>query len=282
MGAIQRKSLDQPDEMRTFPKGIAQLARAGSLTIGRGVLDPGWRWSTHLKPLTGSDSCQIHHLEVLISGRFRIEMDDGETAEFGPGDVFDVPPGHDAWVVGDDPVVLLDVFGNIGQVALPSDSERAVLTIVMSDIVESTAMVRSLGDAAWKQRLAEHDRMVRAQLDRFRGREVKTTGDGFQATFPSAVGALRCAAAMRDATRALGLPIRVGVHTGEIDVLATEIGGIAVHATARVMALGGAHEVMVSSMTRGLAEGSGLHFEERGRQRVKGLDEPIEVFLLAG
>ncbi|MFL5721023.1 MAG: adenylate/guanylate cyclase domain-containing protein [Chloroflexota bacterium] len=151
----------------------------------------------------------------------------------------------------------------------------------MSDIVDSTVSVARLGDAAWKQLLLEHNRLIRTQFDRFRGREVNTTGDGFLATFASAGAALRAAVAMRDAVRELGIDLRIGVHTGEIDVLPTDIAGVAVHATARIMALGHASEIIVSSVTRGLVEGGTFHFEERGSQHVKGLESPIEVFALA-
>ncbi len=278
--AIRRKSLDAPDEVRRFPKGTGQLLQIGSLTIGRGILEPGWRWSTSLKPIQGTDSCQVHHLEVLLAGRFQVQMDDGEMAEFGPGDVFDVPPGHDAWVVGDDPVVILDVFGNVGAIGVPGGNERVVTTLLMSDIVDSTATAAKLGDAAWKQLLANHNRIVRAQLERFRGREVNTTGDGFLAMFGSAAGALRSAAAMRDGMRGLGVEIRIGIHTGEVEVLPNDIGGLAVHATSRIMALGQASEIIVSSVTRGLAEGSGLRFQEHGHHKLKGLEQPIDAFLL--
>jgi class 3 adenylate cyclase len=279
--AIRQKSFDAPDEVRRFPKGIVTLVRVGSLTIGRGVLEPGFRWSTSLKPIQGTPSCQIHHLQLLLQGRFHVEMDNGETAEIGPGEVFDVPPGHDVWVVGDEPVVVVDMFGNIGAIGVPGEHERLVTTLVMSDIVDSTLTATRLGDAAWKQVLAEHNRIIRTQFDRFRGREVNTTGDGFLAMFGSAAGALRSALAMRDGIRGLGIELRIGVHTGEVEVLPNDIGGVAVHAASRIMALGGASEIVVSSVTRGLVEGSGLRFEERGRHQVKGLERPIEVFLLA-
>jgi class 3 adenylate cyclase len=249
--------------------------------MGRGILEPGFRWSTSLKPIQGTPSCQIHHLQLMLQGRFHVEMDDGETAEFGPGDVMNVPPGHDVWVVGDEPVVVVDVLGNIGALGVPGEHERLVTTLLMSDIVDSTLTATRLGDAAWKQVLAEHNRLIRAQFDRFRGSEVNTTGDGFLATFGSAAGAIRSAVAMRDAVRGLGIELRIGVHTGEVEVLPNDIGGVAVHAASRIMALGRASEIIVSSVTRGLVEGSGLRFEERGRHQVKGLERPIEVFVLA-
>ena len=260
--------------------GTGHLVHIGSLTIGRGILEPGWRWSTSLKPIQGTPSCQVHHLEVLLEGRLHVEMDDGTAAEFGPGDVFDVPPGHDAWVVGEESVVMVDVFGNVGAIGVPGERERLVTTLLMSDIVDSTRTATSLGDGAWKQLLADHNRIIRAQFDRFRGREVNTTGDGFLATFGSAAGALRSALAIRDGMRGLGIELRIGIHTGEVEVLPNDIGGVAVHAVSRIMALGQASEIIVSSVTRGLVDGSGLQFQERGRHTVKGLDQPIEVFLL--
>ena len=217
----------------------------------------------------------------MLQGRFHVEMDNGETVEFGPGDIMNVPPGHDVWVVGDEPVIVIDVLGNIGAIGVPGEHERLVTTLLMSDIVDSTLTAARLGDAAWKQVLAEHNRLIRAQFDRFRGREVNTTGDGFLATFGSAAGAIRSAVAMRDAVRGLGIELRIGVHTGEVEVLPSDIGGVAVHAAARIMALGRASEIIVSSVTRGLVEGSDLRFEERGRHKVKGLERPIEVFALA-
>jgi class 3 adenylate cyclase len=280
-GSIQRKSFDAPDEVRRFPGGIVNLVHLGSVTMGRGVLDPGFRWSTSLRPLQGTSSCQIHHLQLMVQGRFHVEMDHGESVEFGPGDVMNVPPGHDVWVVGDEPVVVVDVLGNIGALGVPGEHERLVTTILMSDIVDSTRTASRLGAERWKQVLAEHNRLIRAQLDRFRGREVNTTGDGFLATFGSAGAAMRAAVATRNAVRALGLELRIGIHTGEVDVLPDDIAGVAVHAAARIMALAGASEIVVSSVTRDLVEGSELRFEDRGSHAVKGLERPIELFLLA-
>ena len=269
-GSVQQRNFDAPDEVRRFPKGIVSLVRVGSLTLGRGILEPGFRWSTSLQPIQGTPSCQIHHLQLMLQGRFHVEMDDGETAEFGPGDIMNVPPGHDVWVVGDEAVVVVDVFGNIGAIGVPGEHERLVTTLLLSDIVDSTRTAARLGDAAWKQVLAEHNRIIRAQLGRFRGREVNTTGDGFLATFGSAGAALRAAAAMRDLVRDLGIELRIGVHTGEVEVLPNDIGGIAVHAASRIMALGGRSEIIVSSVTRGLVEGSGFRFEERGQHQLRG------------
>lgn len=280
MGAIRRHSFNDPDAVRELPLLTVSLARIGSHTIGRGVVQPGWHWTEHLAPVMRTESCPVHHVQVLLSGQFAVRMDDGEEVAFQPGDVMDIPPGHDAWVVGDEPAVLIDFAGNIDLLGLPREHERMVTTLLMTDIVDSTRIASRLGDAAWKQLLSDHNRLVRAQLLRFGGKEVNTTGDGFLAMFRSAVAGLRCGAAILTAVRDTGVEVRVGIHTGEVEPLGNDIGGVAVHATARIMGLAGPSEVLASAMTVGLADGSGLAFEGKGAKQVKGLDRPIEVYRL--
>jgi hypothetical protein len=108
---MQKKSLARPDETRSFDKGKVELVTVNDVTFGRMTLHPGWRWSTCVKPLVHTHSCEAAHLQYHISGRLRVRMDDGSELEFGPGDVGCVPPGHDAWVVGDEPVVAVDISG---------------------------------------------------------------------------------------------------------------------------------------------------------------------------
>ena len=275
---VRWKSFDRPDEARRFPHGVGTYVDLDSLAIGRAVLKPGWRWSTDLRSFVGTKLCELHHLHVLLAGRMAFQMADREIYEFAPNDVMDIPPGHDCWVIGDEEVVLLDISGNISDFGLPSSRARAVATMLMTDIVDSTRMASQLGDAAWTQRLVEHNRAVRRQLERFQGREIDTTGDGFLAVFDSARAALLCALSARDATRDLGIEIRAGVHTGEIEVLTDDVRGIAVHATARIMGAAQPSEVITSAVTRALAEGSGLGFADRGQHALKGLDTPIELF----
>ena len=280
MPRIERKSLDQPDEVRELPLLRANLLQVGSLKIGHGTLQPGWRWSTHMRSATDEALCQIHHLQLVLSGRFAVQLDDGEYAELEPNDVFDVPPGHDAWVIGDEPVVLIDFLGNIEQLGRPASRDRVVTTLLMTDIVDSTATASRLGETAWKQLLGEHNRLVRMRLERYLGQEVNTTGDGFLAMFASTEAAIHCAESIRDATAGMELPVRIGIHTGEVELLPGDIGGVAVHAAARVMSLGGASEIMVSSATRGLVADPELQFVSRGVQQLKGLPTPLEVFAL--
>lgn len=278
VGAPEKKSLDEPDEVREFELGSLRMVKVGSQTVGRGTIQPGWRWSTHMRSIMGTPSCPVHHVQILLSGAFAYRMDDGTQILVSPGDVMDIPPGHDAWVVGDEPAVMLDIGGNVGALAVDQEHERVVTTLLMSDIVDSTPAAARLGDQAWRQVLAEHDRVIRSRLQRFRGTEITTTGDGFLATFGSAIGALRCAGAIVAALPPVGVEVRIGVHTGEISLIAPgEIGGIAVHAAARIMALAGKSEVFVSALTRGLTDGAELSFEDIGPRDLKGFDRPIEV-----
>jgi class 3 adenylate cyclase len=254
------------------------MVRLGPLAIGRAVLEPGWRWSEDVKPVVGTKWCESHHLQVLLQGRLAVEMDDGERGEWGPGEVVEIPPGHDTWVVGDEPVVILDVLGNVAEFGLPVPETRIVATMLMTDLVGSTATAARLGDTAWRQLLSHHNRVVRGALGRFRGKEIDTTGDGFLATFDSAAAGLRCAVAIRDDVRDLGLEVRIGVHTGEIEASGEDVRGIAVHATARIMAAAGPSEILTSEVTRAIAAGTGFEFEDRGPHELKGIPGPVELY----
>jgi mannose-6-phosphate isomerase-like protein (cupin superfamily) len=108
---IQKRNMSKPDEIRTFDKGKVELVTLGDVTFGRATLEPGWRWSTCVKPIAKTASCEVPHLQYHVSGRIHVVMDDGTENEFGPGDISLIPPGHDAWVVGDEPVVVIDITG---------------------------------------------------------------------------------------------------------------------------------------------------------------------------
>lgn len=274
------RNLDEPDAVRPLGRGNGGYVDMGSgLVIGRAVLEPGWRWSVDMKSVVGTPSCQIHHLQLIMSGRLGVRMDGGEEVEVGPNEVVDIPSGHDAWVVGDQPLVILDVFGHSADFAQPAAHDRAVLTMLMTDIVDSTRIAGQLGDAAWKHRLADHNRIVRRLLAQLGGREVDTTGDGFLAAFNSAEAALRAALSIRDAVRAAGLEIRAGVHTGEVDLVdGGDLRGIAVHEAARIMAAAGAGSVYTSGLTRLLASATGLTFRSVGTHALKGFETPAELF----
>jgi hypothetical protein len=111
MEKMIKKSFRSPDETRTFPKGKVELVSAGGITFGRATFEPGWKWSESVKPIAKTDSCLAPHKQYMVSGRLRVRMDDGSEEEFGPGDVGIIPSGHDGWVVGDEPVVVIDISG---------------------------------------------------------------------------------------------------------------------------------------------------------------------------
>ena len=160
--------------------------------------------------------------------------------------------------------------------------ERVLATVLFTDIVGSTERAAELGDEAWLELLRSHDALVRRQLERFQGREVNTMGDGFIATFDGPARAIRCATAIRDAVRAVGLEVRAGLHTGEVELSDGDVAGIAVHLAARVAAAAGAGEVLVSRTVVDLVAGSGLTFAARGRHALKGVPGEWELFAVEG
>ena len=159
--------------------------------------------------------------------------------------------------------------------------ERVLATVLFTDIVDSTKQAMQLGDRRWRNLLDQHDEIVRRELVRFRGREIKTLGDGFLATFDGPARAVRCAAGIADAVRSLGLEVRSGVHTGEIDMKGDDIGGVAVHIAARVAALAEGGQVLVSGTVRDLVAGSNLRFDDKGAHALKGLAENVRLFAVA-
>jgi class 3 adenylate cyclase len=162
-----------------------------------------------------------------------------------------------------------------------SEPDRVLATVLFTDIVDSTRKAGAMGDRGWHALLDEHDRIVRAAIDRFRGREIKTLGDGFLATFDGPARAVRCASAIIDALHPLSLNVRCGVHTGEVEMKGDDIGGIAVHIAARIASLADGGDVLVSRTVRDLVAGSDLPLEERGDFALKGLSERMPLYAVA-
>ena len=191
--------------------------------------------------------------------------------------------GTDHLFFTDDADTLLDEIEEFltGVRPLPA-VERVLATVLFTDIVDSTQRAVALGDKRWKELLGRHDAQVRHQLERYHGREVKTTGDGFLARFDGPARAIRCAMAIRDVLRSLGLEVRAGVHTGEVELRDDDISGIAVHIAARVAAAAKAGEVLVSRIVVDLVAGSGLSFASRGEYALKGVAGEWELFAVEG
>ncbi len=192
-------------------------------------------------------------------------------AERIPGARFVELAGDDHFVAIDSDEIVDEVEEFLTGARSTRDPDRVLATILFTDIVASTERAAELGDARWRDLLAEHDHAVRRALDRFRGTEVKRTGDGFLAAFDGPARGIRCALAIREAAASLGLAIRAGLHTGECEQHDGDLSGIAVHIGARVAALAAAGEVVVSSTVKDLVAGSQIAFEERGVHELKGV-----------
>jgi class 3 adenylate cyclase len=197
-----------------------------------------------------------------------------------PGARFIGLPGADhlPWA-GDQDEILDHVEEFLTGARSATQFDRVLATVLFTDIVGSTKRASKLGDRRWRDLLQRHNAAVRHELDRFRGREIKTVGDGFLATFDGPARGIRCACAIRDAVGGLlGLSIRAGLHTGECELIGNDVGGIAVHIGARVAARAHSSEVLVSSTVKDLVAGSGIEFVERGTHRLKGVPGVWRLF----
>jgi class 3 adenylate cyclase len=198
-----------------------------------------------------------------------------------------IPDAKFVELAGTDHLVFTGDFGAVVDelqefltgVRRPAESDRLLATVLLTDIAGSTQIAAGLGDLKWRDVLERHNALVRSDLARFRGSEIKTTGDGFLATFDGPARAIQCALSLRASLRQVGIEIRAGLHTGECEILGSDIGGIAVHIAARVLSEAEPGEVLVSSTVRDLVAGSGIGFTSRGRRELRGV--PGEWELLA-
>jgi pimeloyl-ACP methyl ester carboxylesterase len=216
------------------------------------------------------------HVPTLVLHRTddrRIDVGNGRfIAGRVPGARFVELPGidHLPWV-GDADAIVAETEEFLTGARQTPEPTRVLATVLFTDMVESTSRAAELGDARWRSLIGEHDRVTRGELTRFRGTEVRTTGDGFLATFDGPARAIRCASAIVERVHALGIKVRAGLHTGEIEIVEGGIAGIAVHIGARVASLAGPDEVFVSSTVKDLVAGSGLEFADRGEFDLKGV-----------
>jgi class 3 adenylate cyclase len=223
---------------------------------------------------------RVPTIVVHASGDRMVPVHRGrEVASLIPGARFIEREGEDAygWI---DAGWLADVEEFLtGRRSAPA-SDRVLATVLFTDIVDSTSELSRIGDSRWRARLEDHDRIVRAALGHWRGREIKTSGDGFLATFDGPARAIRCAAEIVDSVSTLGLNVRTGLHTGECELRADDVAGIAVHIASRVMHEAASGEVLASSTVKDLVVGSGLRFTDRGDHVLRGVPDPWRLYAL--
>jgi pimeloyl-ACP methyl ester carboxylesterase len=246
------------------PGAAAALVRMNSYIDTRDIL-PAIRVPTLVLHRTGDHDVNIaegRYIAAKIPGAKFVELP-GDDHWLSAGNVDEIADEIEEFITGTRPV---------------PEPHRVLATVLFTDIVGSTQRAAELGDRRWRELLATHDAAVRRELDRFRGREVDTAGDGFLATFDGPARAVRCAISAGEALRDLGVEIRAGIHTGECELDGPKVRGIAVHTGARIASLAGPNEVLVSQTVKDLVSGSGLAFEDRGVHDLKGVPGEWRVY----
>ena len=266
----------------TNADAVAQLAKLERFSSSPGAL------RTYLalnRPIDVSSILPLLRIPTLVLHcRTDAQVDVAigrEIAKQIPGARYiEYPDGDHAFWTGDIESLLLDIeeFVTGHRDSASPDLERVLATVLFTDIVDSTQRAAQMGDEKWRKLLDQHDRVAGQTVENHRGKLVKSTGDGILATFDGPGRAVRCALSFGAAARQLGLPLRAGLHTGEIEVRGRDIGGITVHAAARVMAQSGSNEVLVSRVVTDLVAGAGLKFSERGSFELKGLPGRWDLF----
>jgi pimeloyl-ACP methyl ester carboxylesterase len=262
-----RRSWARFERLAVSPAGIKALLRITQETDARHVL-PVIRVPTLITHREGDQAIRVEaarYIAERIQGAKYVEL---------PG------PDHFSWV-GDTDAILDEVEEFLTGARRGQEPDRVLTTVMFTDIVGATERAAALGDRRWRDLLDSHHTVVREQLTRFRGREIDTAGDGFLAAFDGPARGVRCAGAIVREMRRLGLEIRVGLHTGECEILGDKLSGIAVHTGARVASLAGAGEVLVSGTVKDLVAGSGIAFEDRGVQNLKGIPGEWRLYAVA-
>jgi class 3 adenylate cyclase len=272
---------DEPDETVEFGGVLEQLISIGGLTVSRSVQPAGWHWREHFQPLVGGEWCQAHHVGVTVQGRQGIALADGTQVEYGPGDLYDIPPGHDGWTIGDEDCVLIEWSGMRRWVG-GATPHRVLASLLFTDIVDSTGTAGRLGDAPWHDLLSLHFHQAEDAIERFGGRRITTTGDGILASFDAAAAAVRCGVAIRAAAQKQDLTLRIGAHVGEVELAGEDVRGVTVHEAARVMAAAAPGEVLVSEAVRLLCQAADLAFEDAGEHELKGVPDRWRLYRVAG
>jgi class 3 adenylate cyclase len=274
-------NLSHPNEVVRFPGYTEFIVEVGDVTVARVIQEPGWLYSRNMATVEDGPWCEAHHVGVTISGRHGAVLPDGSRLEFGPDDVYDIPPGHDGYTIGDEAAVMIEWFGPRAFGGRASSRNRVLTTLLFTDLVDSTRTAARIGDAAWGDLLSRHYGASRGALERHGGREIETTGDGMLATFSAPAAAVRCADELRAGAIKHGLHVRVGVHVGEVELVGGNVRGVAVHEAARIMAAAAPDEILISEVVRTFAGTSGLSFDDRGERELKGFADPRRLFAVA-
>jgi len=271
--ALAPSLADDPRFTRWFRKWERQSA-----TPRAAAMMQDWALKLDLSDILGAvqaPSLVLHRRDAQLIDASIVR----DTAARIPGATYTELPGADLFPFAGDSDALIDEVEEFITGTRPRvDRTRVLATALFTDIVGSTEHARSLGDHRWKTLLEAHHALVREQLERFDGREIDTAGDGFFATFDGPARAARCACSIRDAVHDLGLQIRAGVHTGEVELLGDDVAGIAVHVAARVSAAAGSDEVLVTQTVKDLVLGSGIEFADRGAHTLKGVPDEWRLY----
>jgi class 3 adenylate cyclase len=271
------RNFDAPDETVRFGGVTEDLVSIGGITIARSVQPVGWRWRDHFQPLVGGEWCQAHHIGIVLAGRQAVLLQDGTELEYGPGDLYDTPPGHDGWTIGEEDCLLLEWSGMRRWVG-GGTSNRVLAALLFTDIVDSTGTATRLGDAPWHDTLTLHYQQADDAIERFGGRRIVTTGDGLLASFDAAAAAVRCAMAIRAAATRQDLALRIGIHVGEVELAGDDVRGVSVHQASRVMAAANSGEIYATEAVRLLCQGAELDFEDAGDHELKGIPDRWRLY----
>ena len=263
---------DDPDFRRQWARFLRRgIAPGGAADLLRMYRDVDIR---DVLPAIGVPTLVLHRsgdrMCPVAAGR--------KLAELIPGARFVELPGDDHLAVIDPGQILDEVEEFLTGERHPEPADRVLATVMFTDIVDSTRRAAALGDSGWRELVARHDALVRREIERHRGRAIKTLGDGFLATFDGPARGIRCARSIAAAVRDFGVEIRAGLHTGELELVGDDVAGMAVNIGARVAALAGPDEVLVSSTVKDLVVGSGIDFSERGEHRLKGVPGEWRLF----
>ncbi len=272
---------DAPVDDDTFLRWCVRFARCAATPVSYEAFDRMW-FETDVRDLLSSV-----HVPTLVLTKSGYDASDramnDHVASLIPGAQITTVPGIASVVWVEEPEPYVRAIERFIESVQHEEAEldRMLATVLFTDIVGSTDKACAVGDAGWRELLDKHNAAARALLARYRGTEVKATGDGFLATFDGPARAVKCAQGICEAVKLLGLEVRAGCHTGEIELLGADVGGIAVHIGARVSALAGPSEVLVSSTVKDLVAGSGLVFADRGEHQLKGVPEPWHLYAVA-